>query len=62
MAMIENETRTRPGTCPTHGRVTAEKRVPKIKFPFIVTGAARALAARRPYRCPTCQSKTSAAA
>jgi hypothetical protein len=57
MAMIKSETRTRPGTCPTHGQVTAEKKVPKLRFPFIITGIARGLAATRPYRCPTCEEK-----
>jgi hypothetical protein len=61
MAIIENETRTRPGKCPTHGNVTAEKQVPKLKFPFFVTGPARGIAATRPYRCPDCGTKTSAA-
>lgn len=60
MAMIDTETTTRPGTCPKHGHVSAEKRVPKLKFPFVVTGVARLLAAARPYRCPTCAAKTSA--
>jgi hypothetical protein len=59
MAMIENETRTRQGSCPTHGRVSAEKQLPKIKFPFVITGVARGLAALRPYRCPDCGAKTS---
>lgn len=59
MSMIENETRKRPGSCPAHGEVTAEKRMPKLKFPFFVTGVARGLAAARPYRCPDCGSKTS---
>jgi hypothetical protein len=62
MAMIDTETRTRPGTCPAHGEVAAEKRVPKLKFPFIITGIARGLAAARPYRCPTCGAKASGAA
>jgi hypothetical protein len=57
MAMIDNEIRTRPATCPTHGRVTAEKKVPKIRFPFVVTGIARGAAAMRPYRCPQCGTK-----
>jgi hypothetical protein len=61
MAMIENETRTRPGTCPAHGHVTAEKPVPKLKFPFIVTSVARGLASARPYRCPSCGAKAGAA-
>jgi hypothetical protein len=58
MTMIENETRTRAGTCPTHGQVKAEKQLPKLKFPFIITGVARGLAAARPYNCPTCGAKT----
>ena len=57
MAMIENETDTRPGSCPTHGEVRAARQVPKIKFPFVITGAARAFAALRPYRCPHCGAK-----
>jgi hypothetical protein len=57
MAMIDNETRTRPGNCPTHGRVTAEKTVPKLKFPFLISGVARGAAAMRPYRCPECGAK-----
>ncbi|MGN6869626.1 MAG: hypothetical protein ACTHMY_14640 [Solirubrobacteraceae bacterium] len=57
MTMIDNETHTRQGTCPSHGQVTAEKTVPKLKFPFVVTGVARAAAAMRPYRCPQCGAK-----
>jgi hypothetical protein len=57
MSTINNEIRTRPGTCPTHGPVTAEKKVPKLKFPIMVTGPARAAAAMRPYRCPDCGAK-----
>jgi hypothetical protein len=60
MAMIENEARKRPASCPTHGRVTAEKQVPKLKFPFIITGVARGLAAARPYRCPSCGARARA--
>ncbi len=57
MAMIENETHTRQGSCPTHGKVLAAREVPKIKFPFVVTGVARGFAALRPYRCPECGAK-----
>jgi hypothetical protein len=57
MPTIDNETRTRPGTCPTHGRVTAEKDLPKLKFPFVITAIARGAAAMRPYRCPACGAK-----
>lgn len=57
MATIENETVTREGICPTHGRVIAEKQMPKLKFPFVVTAVARGVAAMRPYRCPDCGAK-----
>jgi hypothetical protein len=60
--MINNETRTRRGECPTHGSVTGEKQVPQLKFPFVITGIARAIAAARPYRCPDCGTKTPATA
>lgn len=59
MTVFDHETRTRQGTCPTHGRVTAEKRVPQLKFPFFVTGTARGAAALRAYRCPSCGAKVS---
>jgi hypothetical protein len=57
MAMTDNETRSRHGTCPTHGEVTAQKQVPKLKFPIVVTGIARGAAAIRPYRCSDCGAK-----
>jgi hypothetical protein len=59
MAMIENETRTLHGTCRQHGPVRAVKEVPRIKFPFVITGPARGFAALRPYRCPACGAKVS---
>jgi hypothetical protein len=62
MAMINNETHTRVGICPTHGQVAGEKNVPKLRFPFIITGIGRALAAARAYRCPTCGAKTTVSA
>jgi hypothetical protein len=57
--MIEHQTRTHPGTCPNHGQVTAEKQVPKLKFPFLITGIARVAAALRPYRCRDCGANVS---
>jgi hypothetical protein len=57
MAMFEHEIRSHEGSCPVHGQVTAEKRVPKLKFPFFVTGPARGAAMLRPFRCPTCGAK-----
>jgi hypothetical protein len=57
--MIENETRTRKGTCDTHGEVRAVKEVPKLEFPFVITGVARCFAGLRPHRCPECGAKMS---
>jgi hypothetical protein len=34
--------------------------VPRLKFPFLITGPARGVAAAHPYRCPTCGAKTKA--
>jgi hypothetical protein len=59
MATIEHQTRTRAGQCPTHGQVTAEKQVPKLKFPIVVTGVARFAATLRPYRCRECGAEVS---
>ena len=47
---------TRTGTCPTHGTVQAERRVPKLGFPFFVTATMRYFARRKPFRCPDCGS------
>jgi hypothetical protein len=57
MSMFNTETRTRSARCRIHGPVTAEKQVPKLKFPFVITGLWRGFAALRPYRCPTCGAK-----
>lgn len=59
MAMLEQEIRTRQGSCPAHGQVTGEKRVPKLKFPFFVTAVARGAALLGPFRCPSCGVKAS---
>ena len=59
MAMIEKETQTVQATCPKHGQVQAVRQVPKVKFPFLITGPARYFAARRPYHCPECGAKVS---
>ena len=59
MAIIENETRTRAGACPSHGKVNGVKQVPKLKFPIVVTGIARGAASARSFRCPECGAKVS---
>jgi hypothetical protein len=49
-------TQTRTGTCMTHGSVNAERLLPKLRFPFVVTAAMRYFAKRKPFRCPECGS------
>lgn len=50
------ETQTTIGHCPTHGVVEASRELPEISFPPMITAIRRAIAKRRPYRCPTCGS------
>jgi hypothetical protein len=45
---------TRTGTCPTHGGVEGTRDMPQPGFPFILYLFRRAMAGRRPFRCPTC--------
>jgi hypothetical protein len=47
-------TETRTAVCPAHGKVEATREMPKPGFPYLLYAARRLLAARRPYRCPTC--------
>lgn len=51
---MASETQTAPGHCATHGEVEATRQIPRVTFPPIITGIRRALAKRRPYRCPEC--------
>jgi len=51
---MPDQTETRTGTCPTHGTVQGERRMPRPGFPFVVYAIRRLLAARQPYRCPDC--------
>jgi hypothetical protein len=51
---MPTETQTAVGDCPTHGEVEATREIPRVQFPFVVYGIRRAMAKRRPYRCPTC--------
>jgi len=48
------ETLTQSGRCGAHGAVQAIKRVPEVRFPFLVFGALRLWANRRPFCCPVC--------
>jgi hypothetical protein len=51
---MANEVETRTGRCATHGDVEATREIPKMGFPFIYFAIARAVAKRRPFRCPDC--------
>jgi hypothetical protein len=51
---MAKETQTRTGRCATHGTIQATREIPKMGFPLIVYGPWRAIAKRRPFRCPEC--------
>jgi hypothetical protein len=53
---MPDRTETRPGSCPTHGTVRAERQMPRPGWPYAVYAIRRLLAARRPYRCPQCNA------
>ena len=52
---------TRTGRCETHGLVQGIRKMPRLIFPFIITGALRLVAMTRPFRCPQCGASTSRA-
>jgi hypothetical protein len=52
---MSSQVETRTGRCPTHGNVQAAREIPDMGFPFIYFAIVRALAKRRPFRCPDCQ-------
>jgi hypothetical protein len=54
---MATETQTAIGDCPTHGEVEATRDIPRMAFPPMITAVRRALARRRPYRCPTCGAR-----
>ena len=45
---------TKTGRCAVHGTVEATRKMPEMGFPFIVLAVSRAIARRRPFRCPNC--------
>jgi hypothetical protein len=63
MTMISNKSsvQTRPSRCGTHGVVEGTRTMPRLLFPFIVTGIMRLAAMTRPFRCPDCGLKTTKA-
>ncbi len=57
---MASEVETRTGHCATHGTVEGTREIPKIQFPWIVNAILRAMAKRRPFRCPTCAAPVTA--
>jgi hypothetical protein len=55
---MAKEIQTRTATCPTHGPVEATREMPRPGFPIFLYAARRLVAAKRPYRCPTCGAST----
>jgi hypothetical protein len=49
---------SRPSRCETHGLVEGTRKMPRLVFPFLVTGAMRLVAMTRPFRCPRCGATT----
>ena len=52
---------TRPSTCENHGTVQGTRKMPRLLFPFIITGVLRLIAMTRPFRCPHCGATTTKA-
>lgn len=57
----QESVQTRPSRCATHGPVEGTRTMPRLRFPFIVTGMMRLVATARPFRCPSCGAKTARA-
>ena len=51
---MAKDLQTQTGRCATHGTVQATREIPGMGFPFVVFAALRAIARRRPFRCPQC--------
>ena len=51
---MDNELETQAGRCESHGTVTGTRKIPRMGFPFIYFAVVRAMARRRPFRCPEC--------
>ncbi len=51
---MASQTETTTGRCERHGTVQATREIPGMGFPFVYLAIARAIARRKPYRCPEC--------
>ena len=57
----QESVQTRPSRCATHGPVEGTRPMPRLLFPFVVTGVMRLIATARPFRCPRCGAKAARA-
>jgi hypothetical protein len=48
---------TRLSRCADHGLVQATRRMPRLRFPFIVTGVTWLAARAGAFRCPECGAR-----
>jgi hypothetical protein len=58
---MAREIQNQAGRCATHGTVQATREIPRMGFPFVVYAIWRAVARRRPFRCPECRAAVQAA-
>jgi hypothetical protein len=56
-----NSVQTRPSRCEADGPVEGTRKMPRLIFPFIITGVLRLVALTRPFRCPRCGATTTKA-
>lgn len=54
----KGQVQSRLGRCDEHGLVEGTRKMPRLLFPFIVTGIMRLVAMTRPFRCPRCGATT----
>jgi len=63
--MTSNSTKgpvqARPGRCADHGLVQATRPMPRLRFPFIITGVMRLVAMTGSYKCPQCGARSARA-
>jgi hypothetical protein len=58
---MAKEVQSKSGQCSEHGTVEATREVPKLGFPYVFYATWRAIAQRRPFRCPECGTAVQAA-
>jgi hypothetical protein len=57
---MAKEIQTQAGRCSTHGTVQATREIPQMGFPYVVYAIRRAVAQRRPFLCPECETAVQA--